>query len=131
MQTYCAGCNKAFRKKSKSGYCGTCFHANVDGVKTLYGQSRWQSGVARRLHWKARGASLQECDIEHFESQLLCQFCGKEFAGDKCLDHDHATGAYRGALCRQCNSALGHLGDDLELIIQRLTAYRDSQASRV
>jgi len=30
------------------------------------------------------------------------------------LDHDHETGAFRGWLCRNCNSGLGFLGDNAE-----------------
>jgi hypothetical protein len=30
------------------------------------------------------------------------------------LDHDHQTSQFRGWLCRECNSGLGFLGDNLE-----------------
>ncbi len=30
------------------------------------------------------------------------------------LDHDHRTNMFRGWLCRECNSGLGFLGDNLE-----------------
>lgn len=38
------------------------------------------------------------------------------------LDHDHATGKARGALCARCNLALGLLGDTVE-IVRRALAY--------
>tara|TARA_R100001594_G_C3885513_1_gene227108 strand:+ start:260 stop:547 length:288 start_codon:yes stop_codon:yes gene_type:complete len=31
-----------------------------------------------------------------------------------CFDHDHTTHTFRGWICRECNFALGHLGDNLE-----------------
>ena len=37
-----------------------------------------------------------------------CAICGIDFQGRKpCLDHDHATGRIRGALCSGCNARLG------------------------
>ena len=123
--TFCQGCNTQFRKKSNSGYCSKCFHTNVDGVKTKYSRDRWVSGVAKIQCWKHRGASITPGDMALYDSQTSCEICGKAFANDKCMDHDHSNGTYRGALCRQCNAALGKLGDDLDLAISRLVAYRD------
>ena len=34
------------------------------------------------------------------------------------LDHDHETGQFRGWLCKQCNTGLGNLGDDLESLLR-------------
>jgi hypothetical protein len=40
----------------------------------------------------------------------LCAICG---ASDQLVgDHDHDTGAARGILCRNCNLAIGNMGDD-------------------
>lgn len=55
-----------------------------------------------------------------------CACCGKDNknAGVKGLvvDHNHTTGEIRELLCTQCNTALGHLKEDVE-IIQNLINY--------
>ena len=34
------------------------------------------------------------------------------------LDHDHVSGEFRGWLCKQCNTGLGNLGDDLDSLLR-------------
>lgn len=38
------------------------------------------------------------------------------------LDHDYRDGRWRGALCRPCNTGIGHLGDDTDNL-RRAIAY--------
>ena len=52
-----------------------------------------------------------------------CVCCGVHFCGlsrntTPCIDHDHATGKARGILCPRCNSALGHCGDDINILVK-------------
>ena len=44
-----------------------------------------------------------------------CEICGQH-AEPLCLDHCHATGAFRGWLCRKCNAGLGHFRDSAVLV---------------
>jgi hypothetical protein len=58
----------------------------------------------------------------------LCDLCGELPAvnsGRLCIDHDHATGKFRGLLCTNCNMLLGHAKDSvkrLEQAVQYLLA---------
>ena len=52
-----------------------------------------------------------------------CELCEKILQPGKThLDHDHATGKFRGWLCNTCNLALGHLGDTAASL-RRAVAY--------
>jgi uncharacterized CHY-type Zn-finger protein len=53
-----------------------------------------------------------------------CPGCLREFSSlfRDHVDHDHATGRIRGILCSNCNSGMGLLKDDPEILL-RLAAY--------
>lgn len=71
----------------------------------------------RRQNWRRKGASTPtrarpaRCE--------LCNHLPAENGNGAVLnlDHDHATGEFRGRLCRRCNVALGLLRDSAELCI--------------
>lgn len=56
-----------------------------------------------------------------------CGACRSPLNGeeDGCVDHDHATKAIRGILCKKCNSGIGMLGDNLEGV-RKAVAYLES-----
>ena len=41
-----------------------------------------------------------------------CEICGRFNSTAMHLDHDHATGKFRGWLCNGCNLGLGQFSDD-------------------
>lgn len=55
-----------------------------------------------------------------------CEACGVAFQDEHFrrgfFDHDHATGKFRGWICRECNFTLGHAKDDTERL-KRLIVY--------
>ncbi len=65
--------------------------------------------------------------IEHYEQLLaeqdgVCAICKEPPERTRlAVDHDHSTGAIRGLLCSDCNTAIGLLGDDPSTIQSALT----------
>ena len=55
-----------------------------------------------------------------------CEICDtnapRRRSGAICFDHDHKTGKFRGWICQRCNSVLGMVRDDAELLV-RLSKY--------
>jgi hypothetical protein len=70
------------------------------------------------------GITLEERDRLEAERGGRCDICGKKpmgrYPGQSKLhiDHDHATGKFRGMLCTWCNMAIGHLGDNLAGVLK-------------
>lgn len=69
--------------------------------------------TCRGIHESARiyGVSAEEYKANRASSGS-CELCGS--TETLCYDHDHTTMKFRGILCRMCNSAVGHFGDDVE-----------------
>ena len=83
----------------------------------------------RRKEWRENRdgiSKLRELDKKYgtipgdilgqwLEQDKKCGICRREMHWeDLCVDHDHATLAFRGLLCRQCNSGLGFFKDRIE-----------------
>jgi predicted amidophosphoribosyltransferase len=122
----CSLCENLLARWNKSGFCRTCFNSNVENCKTNYMKAYNQTSQGKRSLWKNRGAIITEEEFTEWVSKTNCEICGDIF-GQKVMDHCHETGQYRGALCKQCNAALGKLGDDLDLVIKRLSCYKQGR----
>jgi hypothetical protein len=53
---------------------------------------------------------------------LHCEICARQFEKTPHLDHDHATGEFRGWLCGSCNGGLGLFRDSIDTL-QHAIAY--------
>ena len=66
----------------------------------------------------------------------VCEVCGKPPTGGapnrKTLhfDHDHKTGKFRGWICFNCNAALGHVKDEME-VLRALIGYLERNNGEV
>lgn len=73
-------------------------------------------GITLEEYNAMRDAQGGVCAICHHPETVVDRRSGK--VRDLAVDHNHETGEIRGLLCGRCNSALGHIGDDPELLLE-------------
>lgn len=76
--------------------------------------------------YKLKGrTAIMEGLISKEDAQILldnnpsCQICGSTI--NLCIDHCHKDKVIRGILCRKCNSALGLLQEDKNILAKAIT----------
>lgn len=80
--------------------------------QAVYG-AKWRAENKARLSARTRAKKVG-LTVEQFYALDLtsCDVCSAVLGPDKAhLDHDHATGKFRGVLCGGCNWALGNVRD--------------------
>ncbi len=107
------------------GTCPKCLTPNADFSKEQY----YCRSCVKRVKAKARyGLSPEEYDIAMGRDE--CDLCQRNFDDHglrKVIDHDHSIPlqmSYRGTLCVDCNSGIGLLQDDRNLL-SRASSYVD------
>lgn len=89
-----------------------------------------QSMRGKHAYWKGNIKSLYGISPAEYDAKLssqggCCAICQRhqiEFQRRLHVDHDHETGAFRGVLCTNCNTAIGKFQDSVELL-ERACAY--------
>jgi hypothetical protein len=106
----CKPCNAARNKAWRE--------ANPE--KLAYIKGTWDKAHPEKValynkRWRLKreyGMTIADKEALFEETDGLCAICLEEPATH--IDHDHATGVVRGALCRRCNQGLGIFDDDPE-----------------
>lgn len=103
------------------------YDANRDEL--LANEKAWREANPEKLRdgWlvKKFGITAAEYDQMVMARCGSCDICGEPATPRKkslAVDHDHDTGAVRGLLCSNCNTGIGNLRDDPELL-NRAVAY--------
>lgn len=88
----------------------------------VYGRTYYHNNA-----WRVRDSSLRKkygityADFVrmHEEQGGKCALCQREIPLSKAIhvDHDHKTGKVRALLCHHCNTGLGNLQDDPDLLL--------------
>jgi hypothetical protein len=86
---------------------------NPERVQGYREKDSWT--IAKRC---ARRNITPEQLVDMYEQQEeCCAICKKHIELDNsAIDHNHATGEFRGVLCKQCNRALGMFGDSISTL---------------
>ena len=85
--------------------------------------------MRRSSHYQRRyGLTLDEYNALYEAQGGVCALCGQPSRTNLAVDHCHETGRVRGLLCTSCNGALGKLGDQLDVIVAKVTAYLGGDA---
>lgn len=90
-----------------TGVCKACGHVRL----VLKSKGVFRCNVPRLV--RKFGISEEEAIL--LMRKMNCEICGQD--GWLVTDHDHKTNKVRGALCRNCNKALGLFQDSKEIIL--------------
>jgi DNA-directed RNA polymerase subunit RPC12/RpoP len=108
-QTLCKSCSKrqstAWRNQNKLAAKKISTHY------LTHNKDRIRDNELQRKY----NVSLQEVLRIFTEQDNRCGICKKEITLYH-VDHDHATGKFRGVLCPNCNHLLGHAKDNIDIL---------------
>ncbi len=111
---YASVCRECTTIASKEYY----YNNREKALKRAWVQRQNPNEVKKLLAYKRKrlyGVDGPEFERMTVEQKGLCAICGKP--GPLAVDHDHQTGKVRALLHRTCNSALGLLKEDFDIII--------------
>ena len=117
----CGGEPEPSRKR-----CAECAERDNEHVRQWY-RKNWARGKEMQrlgsFRWRLKhtyGITLDEYEAMIVLQQGQCAICQQELPLE--IDHDHATGAVRGLLCRPCNLSIGKFEED-PIRLQRAIDY--------
>lgn len=123
------------RKHRASGLCASCYamawqkaHPEADtGNNWLKARPAIQKTLNRKYHLMHKHGTRIEQYVEAWhrqEGKCANPRCGAAYPLELDdhrkglhVDHNHATGFFRGLLCPGCNVALGMIGEDVERLL--------------
>ena len=125
MTKHCSTCKQekeisSFNKNksTKSGFHNQCRDCQKLWKPTpdALAKSRKKTREWNRL--KLTGFTPNDFEKKLAEQNNKCAICGTDNPGatNWHADHDHKTGQKRGILCQKCNTGLGLLQDDINIL---------------
>ena len=107
--------------------CKPCHRRATNASRKRHPTRTRDSNIRRRL---GIGAEEYDALCEKFwhRQKGICLICGGILSPKTWnLDHDHATGYFRGLLCGPCNRGIGLFGEDCGRLVRAATYLRVAQ----
>lgn len=103
-----------------SGYKSHCKACVLVKSKKYYATPEGRK-YSQEKQWRDKGIDM---DVDRYEVLLkaqdgvcaICKVASNRNGSRLCVDHDHKTGNIRGLLCHYCNTVLGKMNDDVDLL---------------
>ena len=132
----CQICGNKFTDNTKNGSRKTCSPKCRRILRYSDPEDNFNMKVELRVNtFRNKGVIFDEFTIQKIKNDLRvgrCQLCGSKIPDfrKRHIDHDHATGIYRGILCNRCNSGIGFLQDN-PVLAERMVEYLKTADSRL
>jgi hypothetical protein len=100
-------------------------HRDKYNARNRAWKKKWNAKNPGRLRAAALNNKYGNGAAEHLKNQVVrqenrCAICQKAFETTRwkthCLDHDHLTHQWRGALCRKCNTLIAMCCENLDIL---------------
>lgn len=105
-------------KSTKSGFHNQCRDCQKLWKPTPDALAKARKKTREWNRLKLTGFTPNDFEKKLAEQNNKCAICGTEDPGatNWHADHDHKTGQKRGILCQKCNTGLGLLQDDINIL---------------
>lgn len=105
-------------KYNKANLCKVC--DTIRGRKYFRDESKRLNTYYKRYY----NITYKEVQLLKNKQNHRCKICDKPEGESQLskfvVDHCHTTGDVRGILCGKCNTAIGHLGDDVAILARAI-----------
>lgn len=116
----------------------SCIHCGAEGLPFRPGRAvcddcrsdkRGRRDADGRRRFRKYGITEAQYTAKFAEQGGCCAICLTDDPGSKgwTIDHCHDTDTFRGVLCNHCNLALGHLRDDVGVMLRAVDYIQSSR----
>jgi hypothetical protein len=116
-KTGCKECNNTWTRN--------WYDNNQEEIKQKYSYEKNKNQKLKRIF----GISYDEYLNMLAAQNNCCAICGTDTPGARAfaVDHCHDTGKIRGLLCSKCNTGIGNLKDDIDLLKRAIQYLENSK----